>query len=43
VGSDTLDRIRQAAQDDVTTAAERALAWPDPSLDQRLDDVWTTI
>jgi len=42
VQSEALDDVRQAAQDAVNAAAERALSWPDPSPDQRLQDVWTS-
>jgi acetoin:2,6-dichlorophenolindophenol oxidoreductase subunit alpha len=42
VHGDVLDGVRQAANDAVNAAAQRALSWPEPAPEQRLDDVWTT-
>jgi pyruvate dehydrogenase E1 component alpha subunit len=39
---EALDDIRRVADEAVKAAAERALSWPDPLPDQRLDDVWTS-
>ena len=35
-----LDRVREQARETVRAAAERALSWPEPAADRRLDDVW---
>ncbi|HKC29299.1 MAG TPA: thiamine pyrophosphate-dependent dehydrogenase E1 component subunit alpha [Jatrophihabitans sp.] len=40
VGQDELDQLRADATARVSDAAERAMSWPDPKPEDRLDDVW---
>jgi pyruvate dehydrogenase E1 component alpha subunit len=40
VTREQLDRVREQARETVRAAADRALSWPEPAADRRLDDVW---
>jgi pyruvate dehydrogenase E1 component alpha subunit len=42
VSGESLNDVRRDAEQTVNAAAERALSWPDPSPDQRLNHVWTS-